>query len=150
MRVILLKDVEKVGKRYDIKEVAAGHARNFLIPNGLAKPATPEAMKWLDIQKEITTQQAEKELKTAQEIASKLEGCEITILVKVGENQQLFESITAKKITEKLKELGFEIKLTQIVLDNPIKDLGEFPVKVNFEHNLEVEIKVIVSPEVKT
>ncbi len=150
MRIILLKDVDKVGKKYEIKEVKNGYARNFLIPNGLAKPATKEAVVWLETQKEIEEKKSEKELKKAQEVASTFDGQEIIITVKIGkERDQLFESITAQKISEKLKELGLEIKKNQIELPEPIKELGEYPVKIKFEHNLEAEIKVIVVAETK-
>jgi len=145
MRVILLKDIEKLGKKYEIKNVKDGYAKNFLIPQGLAKPATPQALKWLELQKEIQQKKAEEELKKVQEFASNLDGLEITIPVRVGENEQLFESITAQKIAEKLKEIGYEVKKTQIDLAEPIKELGEFPVKIKLEHNLEVEIRVIVT-----
>ena len=70
-----------------------------------------------------------------------------TIPVKVGEEGQLFESIASQKITEKLKEGGFEIKKNQIVLEQPLKELGEFPIKIIFEHGLEAEIRVIVVEE---
>ena len=63
----------------------------------------------------------------------------------VGEKDQLFASINAQKISEKLKELGFDVRKNQIDLDQPIKEIGEFPVKIKFEHNLEAEIKVIVT-----
>ena len=147
MRVILLQDIEKLGKKYDVKEVADGYARNFLIPKGLAKIATKENLKWLETQKEIEVKKAEEELKKVQKTASTIDGQEIIIPVKVGEEGQLFESITSQKIAEKLKELGFDIKKTQIDLIEPIKELGEFPVKIKFEHNLEAEIKIIVVEE---
>jgi len=147
MRVILLQDVEKLGKKYDLKEVADGYARNFLIPKGLAKIATKENLKWLEIQKEIEAKKAEEELKKVQETASTIDRQEIIIPVKVGEDGQLFESITSQKIYEKLKELGFEIKKSQIDLLDPIKELGEYPVKIKFEHNLEAEIRIIVVEE---
>ena len=147
MRVILLQDVENLGKKYEIKEVKDGYARNFLIPKGLAKPATKEALKWLETQKEIETKRAEEELKKVQELASAIDGQEIIIPVKIGEEGQLFESITSQKISERLKELGFEIKKSQIDLEEPIKELGEFPVKIKFEHNLEAEIRVIMIEE---
>ena len=145
MRVILLEDLENLGKKYDVKEVKDGYARNFLIPTGLAKPATEEALIWLETQKEIEAKKAEEELKKIQEIASAVDDQEIIIPVKVGEQDQLFESLTSQKISEKLKELGFDIKKSQIDLVEPIKELGEFPVKIKFEHNLEAEIKVIIT-----
>jgi len=147
MRIILLQDVENLGKKYEVKEVADGYARNFLIPKGLAKIATKENLKWLENQKEIEVKKAEEELKKVQEIATNIDGQEIIISVKVGEEGQLFESITSQKIYEKLKELGFEIKKSQIDLTEPIKELGEYPVKIKFEHNLEAEIKIIVVEE---
>lgn len=144
MRVIFLKDVEKVGKKFEVKEVKDGYARNFLIPQGLVKPATKEALEWLEVQKEIQEKKAEEDLKKTQELASSLDDLELTIPVKVGERDQLFESITTQKISEKLKEMGFDIKKNQIELQEPIKELGEFPVKIKLEHNLEVEIRVEV------
>jgi len=147
MRVILLQDIENIGKKYDIKEVADGYARNFLIPKGLAKPATEEALLWLETQKEIEAKKAEEDLKKVQEIASAIDDQEVIIPVKVGEDGQLFESINVQKIFEKLKELGFNVKKTQIELPESIKELGEFPVKIKFEHNLEAEIKVIIIEE---
>jgi len=147
MKVILLKDIENLGKKYEIKEVSDGYARNYLIPRKLAKVANEKNLKWLEKQKEKEQKKAEEELKKVQEAASAIDGQEIVIPVKVGENGQLFESITVQKIYEKLKELGFEIKRNQILLDSPIKEPGEFPVKVKFPHNLEAEIKVIVVEE---
>lgn len=147
MRVILLQDIDKLGKKYEVKEVADGYARNFLIPKGLAKPATKEAMKWLEFQKELEEKKAERDLEKIQKRATNIDGQEIVILVKVGEDGQLFESISAKRITEKLQELGFEVSKSQLNLEKPIKELGEFPIKIKFEHNLEAEIKLIVSEE---
>lgn len=147
MRIILLQDVEGVGKKNEIKEVSDGHARNFLIAKGLAKAATSEALKWLETQKEITEKRAEEDLKKSQEVASSLDDQEVIIPVKVGEDEQLFESINVQKIIDKLKEAGFEIKKNQIELAEPIKELGEFPVKIKLEHNLEAEIRVIIIKE---
>lgn len=150
MRVILLQDVEKVGKKHEIKEVKPGFARNFLISKDLAKPVTKEALKWLETQKEIESKRAEDELKKIQTAASSVDGQEIIIQVKTGEEDQLFESVNAQKISEKLKELGFDVKKNQIDLPQPIKELGEFPIKIKLEHNLESEIKVIIVTETKS
>ena len=147
MKVILLQDIEKLGKKYEIKHVADGHARNFLLPKNLVKPATEENLKWLEIQKEVISQKSEEELKKVQAVASTIDGIEIILPMKIGEKEQLFEAVTAQKISEKLKEQGFEVKKTQIVLKDPIKELGEFPVKVQLGHNLEAEIKLIIIEE---
>ena len=147
MKVILLQDIEKLGKKYDIKNVADGHARNFLLPKNLVKPATEENMKWLEVQKEALSQKSEEELKKIQGVASTLDGLEIVMSVKIGEKDQLFEAVNAQKIVEKLKDQGFEVKKTQIVLKQPIKEVGEFPIKIQLSHNLEAEIKLIIIEE---
>ncbi|MDP2664955.1 MAG: 50S ribosomal protein L9 [bacterium] len=147
MKVILLKDVENVGKQFEIKEVADGHARNLLIPQGVVKPATKEAIAWVEVQREILGKKSEEELKGVQELASKLDDFELQLLMKVGDEGQLFEQINAQKISDKLKELGFEVKKSQVKLEAPIKELGEFEVKLTFDHNLEAEIKLIVSED---
>ena len=149
MRVILLQNIEKLGKKYEVKEVKDGYARNFLIPKGLVKQATKKALKLLETQKGMETEKEKEELKKAQQLASGFEGVEVIIPVKIGDEGQLFESINKQNIIDKLKEAGFEIKKSQVALEEPIKELGEFPIKINFDHNLEAEIKVIVTEEKK-
>ena len=90
---------------------------------------------------------AKEDFKRTQELIAQIDGQEVIVVVKVGEKGQLFESITTQKISEKIKELGFEVKAEQVELKQPIKELGEFPIKVKFEHNLEAEIKVIITTE---
>lgn len=153
MKVILLQDVENLGKKYEVKEVKSGYARNFLIPRGLVKIATKKSMEWLGMQKEIIEQQAEEELKKAQDVASQLEGLELLIHVKIGEKGQLFEKITPAKIAEELNEQGYtqpmryNIKKSQVELEKPIEETGEYPAKIKLNHNLESEIKIIVLEE---
>ena len=149
MKVILLQDVEGLGKKYEVKEVKNGHARNFLFPEKIARAATKEALKWLAGQKEVIDKEVEEDLKKAQGLASQLDGLEINISVKVGDEGQLFESINSQKIVEKLKEMGFEIKKSQVKLANPIKDTGEFPISISLDHNLEAEVKLVVAAEKK-
>lgn len=147
MKVILLEDIESLGKKYEVKEVKDGYARNFLLPKKLAQPATKQALKWLADQKEVIEKQAEEDLKKAQKLASKMDGLEVGIAVKIGEEGQFFESVNNQKIFEKIKEMGFEVKKSQIALEKPIKEVGEFAVSINLAHNLEAEIKVIVTAE---
>ena len=147
MKVILLQDIDKVGKKYDVKEVKDGYARNFLIPKNLVKIAIAKNMKWLEGQKQTKAAIAEEDLKKVESRASAIDGQEIVISVKVGDKGQLFESITAQKISEKIKELGIVVNASQIELEEPIKELGEFLIKVKFEHNLEAEVKIIISEE---
>jgi large subunit ribosomal protein L9 len=147
MKVILLKDIENLGKKYEVREVKDGYARNYLIPKGLVKVANEKNLKWLEKVREKEEKKAEEELKKVQEMASQLDGREIVFRVKLGEKKELFESINTKKISEKLKEIGFYIKKNQIDLKEPIKELGEFPVKIKLPHNLEAQIIVVVEEE---
>jgi len=147
MKVILLQDIEDLGKKYEIKEVKNGHARNLLLPKKMARAATKEALKWLSDQKEVIEKEVAEDLKKSQALASSLDGLEINIAVKVGDEGQLFESINSQKIVDKLKAMGFEIKKSQVKLESPIKELGEFPISIGLDHNLEAEVKVIVAAE---
>ena len=149
MKVILLQDIDKLGKKYETKKVADGYAKNFLLPQKLAQPATKNAQIWANTQLEIAVKQIETDLNKFQQIASSMDGQEITISVKTGDKGQLFEAVSSQKIADKLKENGFNVEKKQIVFENPIKELGEFPVKISFPHNLEAEIKLIVSQENK-
>jgi large subunit ribosomal protein L9 len=147
MKVILLQDIENLGKKDEIKEVADGYARNFLLPNNLVKPATEPALEELNKKKELETKLAEEELKQIEELISKIDGQEIDILVKIKDNGEIFGSITPFKISQALKKKGFDIKKEQVNLKEQIKKMGEYPVTINFEHGLEAEIKVIIADE---
>ncbi len=146
MKVILIQDVENLGKKYEIKYVKNGYARNFLIPKGLAIPATKDKIAWAQEQLKKQVQEAEERLKEVQKIAEKLDGQEIMFDVRVGEKDQLYESITQTKIAKKLKEMGFEVSKNQIKLENPIKEIGEYQIKIALEEGLEPEVTVIVNP----
>lgn len=147
MRIILLEDIKNIGKKYEIKEVVQGFARNFLLPKKLAKPATKENLMWLNKQKEEIAKKSEEELKEVQKVVSSIDGLELTIPVKIGKDDKIFGSINVSKISEMFKEQGFDIKKSQIELKTPIKEVGEWPVKVFFSHGLEAEIRIIVVEE---
>ncbi|MBU3918827.1 50S ribosomal protein L9 [Patescibacteria group bacterium] len=150
MKVILLKDIENIGRKNQVKNVKDGYVRNFLIPKGLAKIADKKSLLGLENMKEQQAIGAEEELKKAQSLASKLDGQEIEFIVKIGKKDQLFEAVSRAKIAEKLKELDFDIKKEQIALDKPIKQLGEFPIKIELEHHLEASITLIIESEPDT
>ena len=145
MKVILQKDVEDLGKEGEIKEVSDGFARNYLIPEGLAKRATEEKVEKVKKQRKKEEKKKQKELEELQNFVSQLDGQEVEVKVKVGEEGQLYESITAGKIQNALKEEDLEVKRRQIDLENPIEELGEFTVDLSFKHNLEAQIRVIVT-----
>lgn len=147
MRVILLQDIENLGKKGEVKEVANGYARNFLIPKKLVKIVTEQALKELEKEKELAARQAEEELKAIQEIISQVDGQEIEIVAKLKDSGEIYGSVTPYKISRALKKKGFDIKKSQIDLQEPIKKLGEYPVTINFDHGLEAEVKLIVAEE---
>ncbi len=147
MKVILLENIDNLGKKNEIKDVPAGFARNFLIPKGLVLIATQENIKKLEEEKNKEQEKSSKELEEMEKQASQLDGMEVVIEMKTGKEGQLFQSINKQKISERLKELGFDINKNNIDLKTPIKELGEFSIKIKFEHNLEAEIKIIVSEE---
>jgi large subunit ribosomal protein L9 len=145
MKVILLRDVPNTGKKHDVKDVSPGFARNFLISKGLAIVADESSLKNLEAKKKADSEKAEQELKETEQIVSKLDGTEVEILVKAGKEGQLFESINKQKVSEHLKEMGFNVSKDQVDLKTPIKETGEFPIKLRFEHGLEAEVKIIIS-----
>jgi len=147
MKVIFLKDVEKVGKKFDVKEVADGYARNFLFPKGLAKPATEAALKELETEKATAEFAAELDLKKTEEMVASLDGQEIELQTKIGDDGKLYGSITPAKISKVLEVKGFDVKKKQIKLAEPIKETGEHEVTLELDHGLEAKIKVIVTEE---
>lgn len=144
MKVILLKDVPNTGKKNEVKEVSPGFARNFLFSKGLAVAADAESLKKLEVKKKVEAENAAKELKETEAMVAKIDGQEIEITVKAGSEGQLFESVNKQKISEHLKEMGFNIGKEDVVLETPIKEVGEFPIKLKFAHNLEAEIRIII------
>jgi len=144
MKVVLLQDVRKIGRIYEIKEVADGYAINFLIPQGLAKKADKETVEWALQQQKTREEQAETDLEKSGRMVRQIDGLEVEIPEKIGDKGQTFEKINAAKIAAKLQEMGYDIKKSQIDLKEDIKEAGEYEIKISFEHGLECQIKVIV------
>ncbi|MDD5639538.1 MAG: 50S ribosomal protein L9 [Candidatus Pacebacteria bacterium] len=145
MKVILLKNVDKIGKVDEIKDVPSGYARNFLLPRKLAVLATKDAIINISQKAKANSQKIEKDIAEKRIMAEKMKGMEVRIPVKIGEEGQLFESITCQKIAERLNEMRFNIDKNHIELEDHIKQKGEFNVKVKLDHGFETEIKVVVS-----
>ncbi len=147
MKVILLQDVPKLGRRGQIKEVADGFGRNYLMPKGLAEPATEGAVKELEERNTVVDKRAEKELAHAQEQAAQLDGMDITIAAKANEQGDLYAQVSPKMIADVLGEKGHIISLRQVTISEPIKKTGEYPVKIIFNDGIEAEVTVTVAPE---
>lgn len=144
MKVILLKDIKKLGKKFEVKDVSSGYARNLLLPNGSAIIADKESLKRLEDQKMIEIKKTEEKQKENEEIIKELNNKTIKIETKIGEEGQLFESINEQKISDKLKEMDFNVDKSEIEIDEPIKHQGEYLVKIKLGNNLETKIKIIV------
>jgi len=144
MKIILLKEVKKLGKAGDIKEVADGYARNFLIPRGLVVFASQNRLLELKRKLEAEAKKAQTELKKLKELVKKLAGLKLEISSKARKSGKLFGSITPLKITKLLQKEGLEIKKDQIALKEPIKEVGKYPIKINLDQETEAKITIIV------
>jgi large subunit ribosomal protein L9 len=147
MKVILKQYVESLGKAGDMVKVADGYGRNYLIPKGLATEANTRNLKIFEHEKQRILHQAEKIHKQAEETATKLGGVTCTIIRRVGEQDKLYGSVGVKDIEEALTAQGIEIEKRNILLDEPIKALGEFPVRIKLSAGVTAEIKVSIVAE---
>jgi large subunit ribosomal protein L9 len=147
MKVILRKDHEKLGSTGSVVDVKDGYARNYLIPNNLAYPASAGSMRALEEEKKQTAMRANKELKVGEQLAAELEKASITLQMKVGEDEKLFGSVTAQMIADALKEKGIDLDKRIIDLEEPIKALGIYTVNVKIHQNVTGKVKVWVVRE---
>jgi len=147
MEVILREDVEKLGQRGQAVKVAAGYARNFLLPRRLAVPATEANKKIVEQERQAHLRREAKVQADAQELAKLMSPVEVTITQKAGENDQLFGSVTASDIAVALEKLGYTIDRKKVHLDEPIKTLGDFKVTVRLHRDVSVDIPVHVVKE---
>jgi large subunit ribosomal protein L9 len=147
MKVILKEDVHNLGFMGETVNVADGYARNFLMPKNLAIPATNANIKTVEHEKKIIEKKKIKIAGELTEIKNNLEKTDITIPVKVGENEKIFGSITSMDIENKLKEAGFNIDRKIIALESPIKELGIQTVKIKLSKDITADVKVNVVPE---
>jgi large subunit ribosomal protein L9 len=147
MKVILLEDVERLGKRGAILSVKDGYGRNFLIPRKLAAPATDMNLKLAEAQGKKAKVQEAKEVKSATELKAELDQVTLTIPMKAGAEDVLFGSVTSANIAELLEGKGYTIDKRRIELDEPIKRLGDHQVKVHLHKNVSANVKVSVVKE---
>lgn len=147
MKVILLKKVKGLGERYDIKEVADGYARNFLLPQNLAEIASPERVGVIMERKAKEASEAQKDLEKTEALAEKLEMIEVAIKAKAQEDGTLYGSVGPKEIAAAIKKHGVTIDEKNIILKAPIKNIGEHEITIALNHGLEAPITVIVKAE---
>ena len=144
MKVILLNDVENLGLSGDIVTVKPGYARNRLIPQGLALRASNKNVAIASERKKVANVKLERENIAFQKLAKKLSNVEITIEVKVGEEEKMFGSITNKDIHKELIDKGFELDKNQISINEPIKALGIYHITVKVAKGITSDVKLYV------
>lgn len=147
MEIILREDVEKVGSRGATVKVADGYARNFLLPKRLAVPATEANKKIVEQEKEAHLRREAKVKSESEDLAKLMHGVTVTFHQRVGENNQLFGSVTAKDIADALEAQKYHIERRKIQLDEPIRTLGEHKVALRLHRDVTAEITVVVEPE---
>ena len=149
MNIIFIEDVEHVGKKGQMKEVADGFARNFLLPKKLAIAATPAAIDAQERKKADGEKDHAAELEKYRKDAEKLQKMELSLPLAIGSKGQSFGSITTQDITNELEKHGSNIKKEWINLEKPIKQAGEFNIKIFFPYGIESAIKIIVTSKNK-
>jgi len=147
MEVILREDVDKVGARGALVKVTDGYARNFLLPKRLAVPATEANRKIVEQERHAHLRREAKAASDAQDLGQLLSTVTLTFRQKVGENNQLFGSVTAKDIADALEAQKFHVERRKIQLEEPIRTLGEHAVTLRLHRDVSIPIKVIVEPE---
>ena len=148
MKVILLQEVKKLGKKGEIMEVAEGYARNFLLPKKLAAPATADTLNQLQQQKSAAADRQKRQLEEAKLLAAQLGQIEVKVKAKAGEGGKLFGAVTTKDIADAAKiQHGVELVRRKMEITDPIKYLGQTSVVMKIHPEVTAEIKVQVIGE---
>jgi large subunit ribosomal protein L9 len=147
MEIILREDVEKLGSRGATVKVADGYARNFLLPRKLAVAATEANRKIVEQEREAYLRREAKAIGEAQDLGKLLSAVTLTFKRRVGENEHLFGSVTAKDIADALEAQKFHVERQKVHLDEPIRTLGEHKVSVRLHRDVTTEVPVVVEAE---
>ena len=148
MKVILRADVENLGRLGDLVEVKPGYGRNYLLPHGLAMLATPSNLKVFELERKKLQVLVEGQRQDAASLADKLNAAHVVISMRVGENDKLYGSVTTSLIAESLLEqFSIEIDRRRILLDSPIRLLGEYAIRIRLHADVTAELPVTVASE---
>ena len=147
MQIILQEDVEQLGTRGQVVEVAEGYARNFLLPRKLALAATPANLKRLEKMRAVFAKREANEKESAQKLAELLGSVTLPLSRKAGENDQLFGSVTSGDVADALAAQGYTIDKRKIQLDEPIKLVGEYQVPIKLHRDVTGTVKLVVQRE---
>ena len=147
MEVILREDIDKLGSRGQLVKVTAGYARNFLLPRRMAVVATEANKKIVEQERQSHLRKEAKQKTEAEDLGKMMAGVTVTISQKAGENDQLFGSVTSKDVADALAQKNFTIDRRKVLMDEPIKQLGEFKVPVRLHRDVTAEVTVQVVKE---
>ena len=147
MEVILREEIDNLGRRGDVVKVAAGYARNYLLPKRLAVAANDSNKKIVEQEKQAYLRRESKEIGDANDLARMMATVEVTIAQKAGENDQLFGSVTSQDIAAALEKAGYTIDRRKVNLAEPIKSLGDYKVTVKLHREVSIELPVHVVKE---
>ncbi len=145
VQVILSEDVHALGEAGDIVKVKPGFARNYLVPQGKALPATSERVHKVEHQKRVISEKRARELKDLESVKAKLDATKLEIAAQAGEEGKLFGSVTAQNLADLLAEKGLAVDRRKIVLQEPIKTVGEHVVAIRLRSDVVAEFKVTVT-----
>jgi large subunit ribosomal protein L9 len=146
MKVILTRDVPKIGLKGETKKVSDGYARNYLFPQNLAVQATAQAKASVKRDKEVAARRQEKSLKRTSQDIKKLDSFLLTLKERTNDTGGLYAAVTPAKIAAGLKKVGFQVTTKMVDLSDPIKEVGKHQVPLNLPHGLEAKITVEVKP----
>jgi large subunit ribosomal protein L9 len=147
MELILREDVDKLGRRGEVVKVSDGYARNFLLPRGLGMPVTVANKAMIEKEKKAHIARLAKEKAEFESLAARIGGLRFVAPRKVGENDALYGSVTGGDIAEFLKTKGIEIDKRKVLLEEPVKQLGEHEVKVKLHPEVVASLKLLVTKE---
>ena len=145
MKVILKSNVDHLGRAGEVKEVAIGYARNFLLPRKLAEPATASALKYWEKGKEKRAAVVSAEVKVAKELAEKLSGVNLTFSMPASEEGKLFGSVGKTDVLKSLKAAGYDVPKNSVRLETALKTTGEHEVELRLAPEVSAKVKVTVS-----
>jgi len=147
MEIILREDVSHLGKAGEVVAVKDGYARNFLLPRGLAYPATAGNKRRIEAERQQRDARLASQRGDAEQLGQRLAEVSLTFTVKTGEGEKLFGSITAQDIAQRLKEQGFALDKRRVALEEPIKMIGIYKVPIRLDAGVQAEVRVWVVKE---
>lgn len=147
MKVILMEDIAKLGRRGEVREVAPGYARNYLLPRRLAVPATPANLRDIERLQRQREQEEGRKAEAARDLAARIEGLTLTAPMQASEEGRLYGSVSAQDVVEFLARQGINVEKRRVLLEEPIKALGEYTVPIRLHGELTASLRVSVVRE---